>query len=54
MVDKPQMQERMLLVAKELAATHGVFFAASFLADHSVSLEAALLALTPRAKAHNS
>lgn len=40
------MEERMLLVAKQLAETHGVFFAASFLADQSVPLELALPALT--------
>lgn len=43
---KRTRDERMLAVAKELATTHGVFFAASLLEENGVPLDEALSALT--------
>lgn len=43
---KRTRDERMLAAAKELATTHGVFFAATLLEENGVPLDEALSALT--------
>ena len=48
MNNKRHMEELMILVAKDLSAMHGVFFAASFLAERGISLDLALSALVAR------
>lgn len=46
-MDTRKIQEELLvLTAKELAASHGVFFAAALLADFGVPLKTALIELT--------
>lgn len=46
-MDARQIRDELLvLTAKELAASHGVFFAAALLADFGVPLKTALVALS--------